>query len=69
LRRGEPVDTTKRKRVIARLLPAEPVAAKPKTPARKPELPDFMARLREICGIRILKPSNAELIARDRDRY
>ena len=60
LRQGETIEITKRKKVIGRLTPAEP-----KT---KPRLPDIMARLREIYGNRILKPSNAELISRERDR-
>ena len=61
LRQGETIEITKRKRVIGRLMPVAPEA--------KPQLPDFMARLRRIYGNRVLKPSNAELIARERDRY
>ena len=61
LRQGETIEITKRKRVIGKLMPVEPKV--------KPQMPDFMARLKKIYGNRILKPSNAELIARDRDRY
>ncbi len=59
LNQGESVEITKRKRVIARLLPARPVAA---------ECPDFLARLRAIYGDKVLKVSNAELLAAERDR-
>ncbi len=61
LRQGETIEITKRKKVIGKLMPV--------APAEKPQLPDFAGRLREIWGNRKLKPSNAELIARDRDRY
>jgi antitoxin (DNA-binding transcriptional repressor) of toxin-antitoxin stability system len=60
LAQGQEIQITKRKKVIAKLVPA---AAAP------PERPDFMARLKEIWGDRILTPSNAEIIAQDRDRY
>jgi antitoxin (DNA-binding transcriptional repressor) of toxin-antitoxin stability system len=61
LRQGETIEITKRKRVIGKLSPVEPAA--------KPKLPDFMARLRRIYGNKVLKPSGAEMIARERDRY
>src|SRR5258708_25768824 len=61
LREGKDVQVTKRKRVIARLVP-EPVNAQPK-------MPDFMARLKKIYGNKVLKVSGAELIAQERDRY
>ena len=61
LRQGETIEITKRKRVIGTLTPV--------APATKPVLPDFMARLRSIYGNRKLKPSNAVLIARERDSY
>ena len=35
----------------------------PVEPKKKPQLPDFMARLKKIYGNRVLKPSNSELIA------
>src|SRR5882724_9506400 len=61
LRVGKDVQVTKRKRVIARLVP-EPVSVQPK-------LPDFMAQLRKIYGNKVLKVTGAELIAQERDRY
>jgi antitoxin (DNA-binding transcriptional repressor) of toxin-antitoxin stability system len=61
LRRGETIEITKRKCVIGKLTPAAPEA--------KPQMPDFMARLRRIYGNRKLKVSAAQMIARDRDRY
>jgi antitoxin (DNA-binding transcriptional repressor) of toxin-antitoxin stability system len=61
LRQGETIEITKRKRVIDRLMPVVPEA--------KPKMPDFMARLKKIYGNRIIKPSGAEMIARERDRY
>jgi antitoxin (DNA-binding transcriptional repressor) of toxin-antitoxin stability system len=61
LRQGEEVQITKRRRVIARLVPESIAAAK--------KLPDFRARIRKIYGDKMLAVSGAELIARDRDRY
>ena len=60
LRAGEEIEITKRKRVIARLLPVSPVV---------PRRPDFLGRLREIYGDKILKVSGAELLAQERDRF
>ncbi len=64
LLRGEEIQITKRRRVIARLVPERAEGAKT---AR--ELPDFMGRLREIYGDKVLAVSGAELISADRDRY
>lgn len=61
LQQGEEVEITKRRQVIARLVP---VNARP--PA---QVPDFMARLRAIYGDKMLSPSGAELVADDRNRY
>ncbi|HEX9199196.1 MAG TPA: hypothetical protein VF865_06530 [Acidobacteriaceae bacterium] len=61
LREGEEVQITKRRRVIARLVPEKP--------AERPPLPDFMGRMRAIYGDRVLEVSGAELIRQDRDRY
>jgi antitoxin (DNA-binding transcriptional repressor) of toxin-antitoxin stability system len=61
LREGEEIEITKRKRVIARLVPPKSV--------RRPKRPDFLARLKKIYGRKMLKVSGAELIAQDRDRY
>jgi antitoxin (DNA-binding transcriptional repressor) of toxin-antitoxin stability system len=59
LERGEKIEITKRKRVIARLLPVRPTAGR---------RPDFLARLRAIYGDKTLEVSAAELLARERDR-
>jgi antitoxin (DNA-binding transcriptional repressor) of toxin-antitoxin stability system len=61
LREGEEIEITKRKRVIARLLPSRPAI-----PSRRP---DFLARLKRIYGDRRMKVSGAELISRERGRY
>jgi antitoxin (DNA-binding transcriptional repressor) of toxin-antitoxin stability system len=60
LRQGEEVEITKRKRVIAKLVPAD-----------KPEVkrPDFAGRLKKIFGNRVLKVTGAEIISRDRERF
>jgi antitoxin (DNA-binding transcriptional repressor) of toxin-antitoxin stability system len=61
LQEGENIEITKRKRVIAHLLPV---------PSRAPgQRPDFLARLRAIYGTRMLRVSGAELLARERNRY
>jgi antitoxin (DNA-binding transcriptional repressor) of toxin-antitoxin stability system len=60
LRQGQEIQITKRKRVIARLIPAD------KTPVKRP---DFAGRLKRIFGKRVLKVSGAELISRDRERF
>ena len=61
LRQGQEVQITKRKRVIARLVP-EPEK-------KSPPLPDFLARLKKIYG-KPLKVTGAEIIAKDReDRF
>ncbi len=60
LAQGQEIQITKRKKVVAKLVPA---------PVSPPERPDFMARLKEIWGDRVLTPSGAEIIAQDRDRY
>jgi antitoxin (DNA-binding transcriptional repressor) of toxin-antitoxin stability system len=61
LRRGEEIQITKRRRVIARLVPENE-----RTPV---ECPDFLDRLRSIYGEKTLTVSGAELIEKDRDRY
>lgn len=61
LREGQEVQVTKRRRVIARLVP-EPARA-------QPPMPDFMARLRKLYGNKILKVSGAELLAEERERF
>jgi antitoxin (DNA-binding transcriptional repressor) of toxin-antitoxin stability system len=61
LRQGEEIQITKRRKVIARLVPenGQPPA----------ELPDFRARLRAIYGDNVLPVSGAEIVSWDRDRY
>jgi antitoxin (DNA-binding transcriptional repressor) of toxin-antitoxin stability system len=61
LHQGEEVQITKRRRVIARLVPDG--AEVPK------KTPDFLARLRTIYGDKILTVSGAELVSSDRSRY
>jgi antitoxin (DNA-binding transcriptional repressor) of toxin-antitoxin stability system len=57
----EEILITKRKRVIARLIPSpHPVAAR---------LPDFLARLKAIYNNKPLKVTGAELVAGERGRY
>jgi len=57
LHEGESIAITKRKRVIARLLPAKPVVRR---------RPDFLARMRRIHGDKVLEVSNAPLLAEER---
>ena len=61
LREGEELEITKRRRVIARLIPESVRIAT--------QMPDFQARLRSIYGEKSLRVSGAELIAQDRSRY
>src|SRR5437762_3325897 len=57
----EEIHITKRKRVIARLLPPDPVA-----PAA---FPDFLARQKKAFGKKRLKVSGAEQLAAERERF
>jgi antitoxin (DNA-binding transcriptional repressor) of toxin-antitoxin stability system len=61
LRDGEEIHITKRKRVIARLLPPDPTA-----PAA---FPDFLARQKKIFGKKRMKVSGAEQLAAERERF
>jgi antitoxin (DNA-binding transcriptional repressor) of toxin-antitoxin stability system len=61
LHQGEEIQITKRRRVIARLVPDGTEAAK--------EIPDFLARLHSIYGNKLLAVSGAELISSDRSRF
>ncbi|MGH9688265.1 MAG: type II toxin-antitoxin system Phd/YefM family antitoxin [Candidatus Acidiferrales bacterium] len=61
LREGEEIQITKRRRVIARLVPEGARGAK--------HIPDFLARLHSIYGDKVLKTSGASLLAKQRDRY
>ena len=61
LRQGEEIQITKRKRVIARLIPERD--------SRVPEIPDFLSRLKKIYR-KPLKVTGAEIISKDReDRF
>jgi antitoxin (DNA-binding transcriptional repressor) of toxin-antitoxin stability system len=61
LAEGEEIEIVKRKKVIARLIPV--------TPPSVAEKPDFTARMRQNWGDKILEPSNAELLAQERERF
>jgi len=62
LNQGEEIQITKRRKVIAKLVPEKPSV--------RPELPDFRARMRAIFGDKMLEVSGAELISQDReDRF
>jgi antitoxin (DNA-binding transcriptional repressor) of toxin-antitoxin stability system len=61
LHQGEEIHITKRRRVIARLVPETTEPAKP--------IPDFLARLRTIYGDKVLRVSGADLLSSDRGRY
>ena len=61
LRQGEEIQITKRRRVIARLVPERE--------GTRAESPDFLARLRAIYGDKVLAVSGAHLISGDRSRY
>lgn len=60
LRQGQEIQITKRRRVIAKLVPADkPVVQRP----------DFAGRLKKIFGNRVLKVTGADIISRDRERF
>jgi antitoxin (DNA-binding transcriptional repressor) of toxin-antitoxin stability system len=61
LLQGEEIQITKRRRVIARLVPESAQVAK--------KMPDFEARIRRIYGDKVLAVSGADLISWDRNRY
>jgi antitoxin (DNA-binding transcriptional repressor) of toxin-antitoxin stability system len=60
LRQGQEVQITKRRRVIAKLVPARARGVS--------QRPNFLARLRKIYGTKVLKISGAELLAVERSR-
>ena len=62
LRQGEQIQITKRRRVIARLLPEH-------SDRQAAKLPDFLSRMRAAYGERTLEVSGADLISEDRNRY
>jgi antitoxin (DNA-binding transcriptional repressor) of toxin-antitoxin stability system len=59
LRDGQEIQITKRKRVIARLLP--PATTGPI------HMPDFEARMKKVFGKKKLKFSGVDLVAKDRE--
>jgi antitoxin (DNA-binding transcriptional repressor) of toxin-antitoxin stability system len=61
LHQGEEVQITKRRRVIARLVPESADVER--------KMPDFTARVRRIYGDKVLAVSGADLISADRNRY
>ena len=61
LHQGEEIQITKRRQVIARMIPEGKQATR--------TMPDFLERLRLIYGDKTLKISGAELISQDRSRY
>lgn len=61
LAEGEEIEIVKRKKVIARLVPVPSPSAS--------GMPDFLGRMRRNWGVKILKPSNAELLAQERERF
>ena len=61
LHQGEEIEITKRRQVIARLVPESARAGV--------QTPDFLERLRSIYGEKTLRVTGAELIAQDRSRY
>ncbi len=61
LSEGEPIQITKRQRVIARLTP--------ENSQTRPELPDFRGRRRALFGDNVLEVTGAEILRQDRDRY
>ena len=60
--RGETVELTRRRRVVARLVPAR--EARP-----VPPWPDLEARARSVFGDRIMKPAGSTLLLRARGRW
>src|SRR5882724_5762992 len=60
LHQGEEIQITRRRRVIARLVPERA--------ERSTKAPDFLGRLRDIYGEKVLAVSGAELVAEDRSR-
>lgn len=59
LRQGEEIRITKRRKVIGRLIPER---------MEKPEMPDFLGRMRKIYGDKVFETTGAEIIAEARNR-
>ncbi len=62
LHQGEEIQITKRRQVIARLVPESAKAA-------SEEVPDFLGRLRATYGEKVLAVSGVDLVSEDRNRY
>jgi antitoxin (DNA-binding transcriptional repressor) of toxin-antitoxin stability system len=62
LRQGEEIEITKRKRVIAKLVPV-------RARRRRKQLPDFMGRMRKIFGDRVSEVTGAEIVSEQREPY
>lgn len=69
LDRGEEIQITRKDAVIGRIMPEKAPHGEKLEQSEFPPLPDFMARLKEIYGDRILEPTGAELISQERDRF
>jgi antitoxin (DNA-binding transcriptional repressor) of toxin-antitoxin stability system len=61
LAEGEEIEIVRRKKVIARLVPVLPASA--------PAMPDFLGRMKRNWGDKILEPTNADLLAEERERF
>ncbi len=61
LAEGEEIEIVKCNKIIAKLVPVPAERAR--------AMPDFLGRMKQNHGDVILTPSNAELIAQDRDRF
>jgi len=59
--RGQTLQVTRRRRPVAVLAPARPVATEP--------WPDLDARARAVLGDRVVSPSPSELVTRDRGSW
>lgn len=58
LAEGDEIQITKRRTVIARIVPE---------PCSKAPLPDFLGRMREIYGDKLLPSTGADVVSWDRD--
>ncbi|HUP03826.1 MAG TPA: hypothetical protein VMU19_07555 [Bryobacteraceae bacterium] len=68
LSEGQEIEITKRKRVVARLIPAtQPARPVPERPPAPAHFPDYRARLKDIFGDKVLKVTAAQLIREERD--
>ena len=61
LAEGEEIEIVKRNKVIAKLVPV--------TPEPPVEKPDFLGRMKKNWGDKLLEPTNAELLAEERERF